>query len=167
MHYDRMQIDAIRRLDETLGAAGIDYWLFGGWAVDFWLGRVTRAHDDVDAAAWRRERDAIDAALVATGWRRAPADDEVVAACYTWRTGELLEFTFVERREDGSMVIPFADREVVWTSEPFGDERRELCGVQARVIPLDVLRRGKQHPREAPDDAAKDVADFRALGSPT
>ena len=163
-----MQIDAIRSLNEALGAAGIDYWLFGGWAVDFWVGRITREHDDVDAAAWRRDRDAIDATLLAAGWRRAPVEDEVVAAAYTGRAaGELLEFTFVETRDDGSIVIPFADGDVVWTPEPFGEERRTLHGVSARVIPLDVLRRGKQQPREPADEAAKDVADFRALGFPT
>jgi hypothetical protein len=159
-----MQIDAIGALDETLGAAGIDYWLFGGWAVDFWVGRVTRAHDDVDAAAWRHDRHAIDAALVAGGWRHAPIGDESVAAGYTWRS-TTLELTFVEPREDGSVVIPFADREVVWTTQPFGDERRTLQGVRARVIPLEVLRRGKERPRDEPDDAAKDAADFAALAT--
>ena len=32
--------------------AGIAYWLFGGWAVDFHAGRITRLHDDVDIAVW-------------------------------------------------------------------------------------------------------------------
>jgi hypothetical protein len=159
-----MQLDAIHSLDETLGAAGIDYWLFGGWAVDFWVGRVTRAHDDVDAAAWRRDRDAIDAALAAGGWRHAPVDDERVAAGYTWRSTKL-ELTFVQRREDGRVVIPFHERDVVWTTEPFGDERRTLDGVRARVIPLEVLRRGKQQPRDPPDEAAKDLADYAALAT--
>ena len=32
--------------------AGIAYWLFGGWAVDFYAGRITRPHVDVDIAVW-------------------------------------------------------------------------------------------------------------------
>ena len=47
------QLDAIASLDQALRAAGLDYWLFGGWAVDFWVGRLTRDHNDTDAAAWR------------------------------------------------------------------------------------------------------------------
>jgi hypothetical protein len=47
--------------------------------------------------------------------------------------------------------------------EPFGDDERSLLGVRARVIPLELLREGKQRAREAPAEAAKDVADQAAL----
>lgn len=156
------QIAAIGHLDFALGGAGLDYWLFGGWAVDFWVGRVTREHDDVDVAAWRRDYDQIRMALVAAGWLHTPAENEVVGTRYTWQSAEV-EFTFVEARGDGSVVIPFPDNEIVWTSEPFGDERCELQGRFARVIPLDVLRTGKEGLRGAPNDAAKDRADVAAL----
>jgi hypothetical protein len=131
------QIQAIGSLDAALGSARIDYWLFGGWAVDFWVGRVTREHDDIDAAAWRPDFDAIMQALVDVGWRRTPVENEVVGTRYTF----------------------------VWTTEPFGEERRVLHGVDARTIPLDLLRSGKQMTREAPDEAAKDRADVQALAA--
>ena len=158
------QLQAIERLDAALSGAGIDYWLFGGWAVDFWVGRVTRAHDDIDAAAWRADYDALRRALVAAGWRHTPVEDEVVGTRYTWAGAEL-EFTFVEQRADGAIVIPFPGHEIVWTLEPFGEERRMLQGVGARAIPLDLLRRGKAIPREEAAEAAKDRADAEALGS--
>ena len=72
------QIAAIQSLHNALRARGIEYWLFGGWAVDFWVGCVTRDHDDIDAAAWRRDYDNIRAVLLASGWRHTPAADEVV-----------------------------------------------------------------------------------------
>jgi hypothetical protein len=158
------QVEAIGHLDFILGGAGLDYWLFGGWAVDFWVGRVTREHDDVDVAAWRRDYDEIRMALVAAGWRHTPTKNEVVGTGYTWQSAEV-EFTFVEARDDGSVVIPFPDGEIVWTSEPFGDQRCELQGLLARVIPLDALRTGKQGLRSAPNDAAKDRADVTALSA--
>jgi Aminoglycoside-2''-adenylyltransferase len=46
------QLAAVATLDELLGREALDYWLFGGWAVDFHAEEVTRAHDDVDIAAW-------------------------------------------------------------------------------------------------------------------
>lgn len=64
---------------------------------------------------------------------------------------------------DGAIVIPIPEHEIVWTAEPFGEAKRSLSGVQARVIPLELLRAGKQQPREASADAAKDVAGFAAL----
>lgn len=156
------QIDAIDDLERTFGGAGIDYWLFGGWAVDFWAGRVTRDHDDIDAAAWRRDYDRIEIALVAAGWRHTPVEAEVVGTRYSWRSSEL-ELTFVEQRDDGSIVIPIPGHGIVWTTEPFGDERRTLAGVTARVIPLELLRLGKRQPRAGAREAAKDLADMAAL----
>jgi hypothetical protein len=158
------QIQAIRSLDAALGAARIEYWLFGGWAVDFWVGRVTREHDDIDAAAWRRDFDAIKQALVEVGWRHTPVENEVVGTRYTWGSAEV-EFTFVEARDDGAVVIPIPEHEIVWTTEPFGEERRVLRGVGARTIPLDLLLSGKQMTREAPDEATKDRADVQALAA--
>ena len=158
------QLHAIESLDAALGSARIDYWLFGGWAVDFWVGRVTREHDDIDAAVWRRDFDAIKRALVDMGWRHTPVENEVVGTRYTFGRVEV-EFTFVEARDDGAVVIPVPEHEIVWTTEPFGEERRMLNGVGARTIPLDLLLSGKQMTREAPDEAAKDRADVQALSA--
>ena len=155
------QLAGIESLDQALRAAGLDYWLFGGWGVDFWVGRVTRDHADIDAAVWRRDYDEIRAALLAAGWRHTPLETDVVGTRYRWESSEL-ELTFVEDR-DGTVVVPIPEHEVVWTEEPFGDYERSLLGVRARVIPLELLRDGKRRPREVPAEAAKDVADHAAL----
>jgi len=44
-----------------------------------------------------------------------------------------------------------------------GNDRRELCGVNCRTIPLALLRPGKSSPREGAVEAAKDRADSEAL----
>ena len=49
-----VQLAAIASIGRALDQEAIDYWLFGGWAVDFWVGRVTREHDDIDVAAWKQ-----------------------------------------------------------------------------------------------------------------
>jgi len=160
-HKASEQLAAIDSLHGALSAAAIEYWLFGGWAVDFWVGRVTREHDDIDAAVWRRDYDRIRAALLAAGWRHTPLEDDVVGTRYSWRTS-VLELTFVEDR-DGTVVVPFPEHEATWTTEPFGDDERSLSGVRARVIPLELLRNGKTKPREGAAEAVKDAADHAAL----
>ena len=70
------QLAAIGRLDEATSGAGLDYWLIGGWAVDFWVGEITRRHEDVDAIVWRRDEDAIKAALEGTGWKHHARDTD-------------------------------------------------------------------------------------------
>ena len=63
------QLATIERLRVVLSAAGIRFWLRGGWAVDFPVGSVTRAHEDIDAVAWQRHRRRLREALAATGFR--------------------------------------------------------------------------------------------------
>lgn len=49
----------------------VEVWLRGGWAMDFFLGRVTRDHADVDWFAWTDDALVIRAALLArwlTNW---------------------------------------------------------------------------------------------------
>ncbi len=40
--------DALLEVADTLEAAGVPYWLAGGWGVDALLGRQTRPHRDLD-----------------------------------------------------------------------------------------------------------------------
>jgi hypothetical protein len=162
----REQLDAIAILDSALTPRGLDYWLFGGWAVDFWVGRITREHDDIDVAAWRRDYEAIKSALLHAGWRHTPVADEVVGTRYTWGSVEV-EFTFLELLGDGAIVIPIPGNEIVWTTTPFGAERPALGDISARTIPLELLRAGKQMPREAPEQALKDRTDLEALAAIT
>jgi hypothetical protein len=46
---------------------------------------------------------------------------------------------------------------------PFGDTRRELRGVVARTIPLELLKAGKEQAREGALEGDKDRADRAAL----
>jgi hypothetical protein len=156
------QLEAIASLNAACASAGVDYWLFGGWAVDFWVGRVTREHHDIDAAAWLRDFDTIKMVLENAGWKHTPVKGEVIGTNYT-RRAAVVEFTFVELRDDGAIVIPFPDQPIVWSLESFGKHEARLEGVSARVIPLDLLRSGKQVPRQPPEEAAKDRADAESL----
>jgi Aminoglycoside-2''-adenylyltransferase len=60
----------------------------GGWALDLFLGRVTRAHGDVDLAVLRRDQLAWQAALTAHGWTLNVAHG---GALRPWREQERLE----------------------------------------------------------------------------
>ena len=157
------QLTAISRLSSVLDQHGLDHWLFGGWAVDLWVGRVTRPHDDIDVAAWRRDYDRIKAALEEAGWEHTPTPADLVGTRYRWRSAEV-EFTFLDSDPQGKVVIPLAEP-VVWSAEPLGDDRRELLGVACRVIPLELLRSGKSYPREGAAEGAKDRADLEALST--
>ena len=125
------QLSALARVGSALDAAGIDYWLFGGWAVDFYAGRVTRPHSDVDLAVWRDDLPRIVELLEADGWAHAPNEDEDGGTGYE-REGVRLELTFLVRDDDGRTCI--ALRKGPTPAGEFKDDVGELHGVRSRLI---------------------------------
>ena len=156
------QLAALAEIGALLDRRGFESWLFGGWAVDFYAGAVTRGHGDIDLAVWGRDAEALGSLLEEAGWRHEPAPDEEGGTGYT-RSGVRVELTYVVRDAGGRIVIPLRERNTVWSDQSLGDEVRELHGVRARVVNLAVLRSGKASPRDDPDEAAKDRADFHVL----
>jgi Aminoglycoside-2''-adenylyltransferase len=147
---------------DILERAGIDYWLFGGWAVDFYVGEVTRSHDDLDLAVWLADVQPIAELMENEGWRHAPQEDEDGGTGYE-REGVRLELTYLVRDDDGRILTPLRTGQAPWSPEALGSDVRELDGVRARLVGLGPLRRGKSNARDDPEDAAKDVADFGRL----
>jgi hypothetical protein len=156
------QLSALGQVSTLLEEAGLAYWLFGGWAVDFYAGSVTRAHDDVDLAVWLDDLPRIVELLQDDGWRHAPYDDEDGGTGYE-RGAVRLELTYLVRDADGSVFIPLRRGRAEWSAEAIADDARELCGVRARLVSFDALARDKSSPREDPEDATKDRADFAVL----
>ena len=156
------QLAALARVNDLLGEAGIAYWLFGGWTVDFYAGSVTRAHADLDAAVWLDDLPRIAALLEADGWHHAPEEDEDGGTGYE-QGAVRLELTYLVRGEDGDTYTPMSHGQAAWSEEALADDVRELNGVSARLIALAPLMRGKSSPRDDPDEAVRDRADFETL----
>jgi hypothetical protein len=156
------QLAALADVGSLLGQRPFDYWLFGGWAVDFHVGVVTRSHGDVDLAVWADEAEAIRSALLTSGWKHKPEPDEDGGTGYE-RDGVRVELTYLVGGESDEVFIALSERNVLWADRPLGDDVLELGGVRARVVPLELLKRGKSKPRDDPDDAEIDRADFAVL----
>ena len=130
---------ALGEVAGEFAGAGLDYWLFGGFAVDFYAGRLTREHGDVDLAVFADDADTIVNRLLARGWVHRPNPDEDGGTGFE-RDGVRLELTFIASGEEGRVEIIFREYRGVWSEKPFGDERRELLGVPARLVPREVLK---------------------------
>ena len=64
-----------------------EWYVCGGWAVDLFLGRVTRAHKDVDVSVARRNQLEVRQYMNARGWRLEKAHDGRLTP---WEDGEFL-----------------------------------------------------------------------------
>jgi hypothetical protein len=85
-------------------ALGMDVWLRGGWAMDFFLGRVTRSHRDVDWFAWSRDADRLTAALTHQGYEllAEPLHDRQL----DFVRGELdLSFALIDHDRFGNVIV--------------------------------------------------------------
>jgi hypothetical protein len=161
-HSAPAQLAGLAAVDALLADAGVEYWLFGGWAVDFHAGSITRPHSDVDIAVWLDDLPRIAALLEDAGWRHAPEPDEDGGTGYE-RGGVRLELTWLVCADNGHIVTPLRTFDAIWPEDAFGDAVGELEGVRARLVGLRALTRGKSTPRADPVEAARDRADFDVL----
>jgi hypothetical protein len=68
-----------------------EWYVCGGWAVDIYLGRVTRAHKDVDVSIARRNQLEVRNYMLRRGWRLEKAHDGKLTP---WAAGEFLALPF-------------------------------------------------------------------------
>jgi hypothetical protein len=74
-----------------LGRARSEWYVCGGWAIDLYLGRVTRAHKDVDVSIARAHQLEVRDYLSRRGWSLEKAHDGELS---TWEEGEFLSKPF-------------------------------------------------------------------------
>jgi hypothetical protein len=158
------QLQTIGWLQTLFAEQGIDYWLFGGWAVDFHVGRMTRDHADVDVAVWQADLNRIRVLLEAQGWVHAPEPGEDGYTGFE-RRDIRLELAFLAYDEAGTVYTPLVDGRGDWPAGSFGDTQAEVDGVRARVVGLASLIEDKSGPRHDPAVLAKDRADVALLTS--
>ncbi len=159
---NRSQLAVIGELDELLERQGIDYWIFGGWAVDLYAGRVTRPHADIDIAVWMDDLERIDELLGQAGWRHTPQADEDGYTQYVHGAARL-DLAFLARGDDGVVYTPIQNGRGEWPLGAFGDDAAAVLGVRAHVVSLSSLLADKLEVRCDPSTRAKDRADVAVL----
>ena len=66
------QLQLIAETNEIAQSLGADVWLRGGWAMDFYLGELTRDHEDIDWFAWISDAAKLTTELLRRGYRPLP-----------------------------------------------------------------------------------------------
>src|SRR5437667_12691599 len=102
------QLAALGRLGARFADEGLEYWVFGGWAVDLDAGRVTRAHSDLDVAVWAADAGRVARMLELDGWTTVPQEAGDGYRVYA-RGGVRLEVAFLARGDAGEVHTPLAD----------------------------------------------------------
>ena len=156
------QLAAIGRLDTLFTSAGIAYWLFGGWAVDFHAGRITREHADIDVAVWQADVGQVRTLLAFDGWAESSPPDADGYESYS-NARLRLDLAFLARDGQGSVYTPLASGRGEWPPDSFPGDVRVLAGTSAHVVSRASLIADKSNVREDLATASKDAADRRVL----
>jgi GrpB-like predicted nucleotidyltransferase (UPF0157 family) len=156
-----MEFAALRSRLEVLNPFRRPWFVGGGWAIDLFLGRESRNHQDIDIAIFREDQFELRRHLANWKWKKAVSGTLVGWESTEWlelpihevhaNSGEhQLEFLFNERRQD-LWVYP-RDQTI---TRPLADFRPE-SGVP--ILPPEIVLLYKsKNPSE------KDLADFRLL----
>jgi lincosamide nucleotidyltransferase A/C/D/E len=83
-----MDEEDTRAVLTAVSAAGVDWWLDGGWGVDALLGRQTREHQDVDIVLSREAVPKAEQALTELGFRHDVSAEPGLPARFVMVDGE-------------------------------------------------------------------------------
>src|SRR3954467_4076084 len=123
------QLDALNCLHRLFEEASIEYWVFGGWAVDLHAGAVTRPHGDLDLAIWQADLARAGELLAADGWGHAP-EPGGGGGPRVPRGAARLGAPFLARDEGGEIYTPLRDgRRAAWADGAFEHDVGEIAGV--------------------------------------
>ncbi|GGP32120.1 hypothetical protein GCM10018980_67600 [Streptomyces capoamus] len=160
----RRQLDLIARVLEAARADGIPLWLRGGWAMDFFLGEVTREHGDIDWFAWARDAAPLGRMLVRLGHTPVPGPPADLQLDFV-EDGLESSFTLVDTDAAGRVTVaggPWAG--TPWPAGLLGAEPGRIGVLEAPIVDPRVQIEIKRmmpvwdpsRPRRAKD--AEDVA---------
>lgn len=125
----RVQYDLISQICNLLRPAGFEFWLRGGWAIDFLLGHFTRSHSDIDIVAWRHDAPQLCHLFEETGF----LFEQDTGVQYDFsKHGQEISVVFIAQNGDDVFVegIP----EWVWLPGALSLPPQELEGLFCNVI---------------------------------
>ncbi|WP_329258329.1 hypothetical protein OG417_20490 [Actinoallomurus sp. NBC_01490] len=162
----------LRLIAEVLAASagcGAPVWLRGGWAMDFFLGAVTRDHRDIDWFAWVDDAERLGAELAGRGYRPVaglPPEQQVDLV----KDGEDLSFNLLRRDASGRVVVGGGP----WAGSPWPQDLLEphtgrigdlLCPIIAPRAQIEIKRMmpvwvpgSPRRPKDAEDIARLEAA---------
>ena len=78
----------LHKIKQLLVEAQFSWFVCGGWAIDLYLGELTREHKDVDIAIWRKDQLLMQQYLVNRGWTIDVAGGGKLVP---WAVGDFIE----------------------------------------------------------------------------
>ncbi|WP_344583722.1 nucleotidyltransferase domain-containing protein [Nonomuraea roseoviolacea] len=128
------QLRMIGETVELAKALSVEVWLRGGWAMDFFIGEVTRDHVDIDWFTWAEDASALTDGLLRSGYEPLsgpPADQQLDFR----KQGVESSFALLDKDRFGRVVVaggPWAGE--VWPEGMLDAPEGRIGALRCRVI---------------------------------
>ena len=157
-----VQLSIIREVVDILGTAGLSFWLWGGWAVDFLTGDIGRPHRDIEFVVFERDRERLKTLLAQHTFELVDDRPEDVISR---KQGQLVEFYFVKKNSVGQLVTPGRWEFWPWPAEAFDGTTGRLRDIVCPVVSAQAQLAMKEEYQSQTGDSPrpKDVEDMRRL----
>lgn len=139
-NHARAQLEAIRDFESVRLDRKIDASLGGGWAVDFQLGHCSRPHSDIDYLVAEKSLPLLIEGLVAVGFRQFTDTGGWETLLRRYQHITLLP---TRVQSDGTTFIDGSWAPTEWNYRQYPSKRRQLMGIEARVLHPALLLRQK------------------------
>jgi hypothetical protein len=159
------QLALIEELSRLLTDEATPHWLFGGWAVDFVVGRVTRPHRDIEFVVWWHDAERLPPILGEHEYEVRAREEEAITFI---KQGQHVEFYVIVRDARGRLITPGRWANWPWLDGSFDGPRGRIgevvCPVVSVETQLDTKEAYLRHtgvPLRSKDRA--DIASLRGL----
>jgi hypothetical protein len=165
---EQRQLALIDEFVRLANDAGVEYWLRGGWALDFLLGRVTRPHGDIDFFMWAKDAPAFARVLERRGFEEVPGPPREQQRNFV-KDAEEFHVGLLRREPSGEVVVAGGPHEgAAWPDRMLGDHVGRIGDVTCRIVSpesqLEIKERWAEWTgRSARDYDAGDISLLRGL----
>ncbi|MDH5163974.1 nucleotidyltransferase domain-containing protein [Heyndrickxia oleronia] len=138
------QLKVLGEISKICEALEIEFWLRGGWAIDFLLGKITRSHDDIDLVTWIQNRERLEKELVKVGYEQIPVKKEFQNRQSDFRKGNVeVTYCYITHSVDGNLILNGLP-EWIWRKDSLLTQRFMVHGILANVLnPKQLLEEKK------------------------
>lgn len=167
LHVQTMtQLEVLREISLVFSSLQYDFWLRGGWAIDFLFGRVTRLHDDIDLVTWIHHRAKIEQALKEADYEQIPVREPFNGRQSDFRKETVdLQIAYVSRLKNGSIILNDLP-EWEWRFDSLLEHIFVLNGISARVMnPRQLLQEKDDYEEDGRIPRPKDFESRKLLQS--
>jgi hypothetical protein len=131
------QFGILAQIDSMLKRERVDYWIRGGWALDFILAKIRDNHADIDLVTWSRHRVLLVERLSASGFEVIPTARPERQVDFQ-RESIDVSFVFIERDKEGLLYSPGVPK-WHWSEDSITYRVCHLGGFAARPLSPDFL----------------------------